>query len=98
MQVGMYLRTVAPFFLLGGFVRSLPIALFIPPQSGEGGRESDWRLGRCEGLAKIFDGHGGYRSRGFLLATAARRSIAQIVILHGEIFCPTASLPLMYVP
>jgi len=32
------------------------------------------------------------------LPIAARRSIAQIVIFHGEIFWPTASLPLMYVP
>jgi hypothetical protein len=38
---------------LGRFVRSLPIALGIPPQSGEGRREPGWRLGRCERLTKI---------------------------------------------
>jgi hypothetical protein len=41
------------YMLSGPFVRSRPIALAIPPQSGEGVRESGWRLGRGEGLAKI---------------------------------------------
>ena len=41
----MHPRTVAPFALLRRFVRSLPVALTIPPQSREGVRESGWRLG-----------------------------------------------------
>ena len=40
MQISMNPRTVNFFVLLGGFVRSLPIALAIPPQSGEGVRHS----------------------------------------------------------
>jgi hypothetical protein len=52
-QVGMHPRTVTPFVLLGGFVRLLPIAFAIPPQSGEGVRESGWRLGRGERFAEI---------------------------------------------
>ena len=38
-------------------VRSRPIALGIPPQPGEGVRESGWRLGRGEGLAKFVESH-----------------------------------------
>lgn len=53
----MHPRTVAPFILLRGFVRPRPIALAIPPQSREGVRESGWRLGRGEGLAKFVQGH-----------------------------------------
>jgi hypothetical protein len=53
----MHPRTVSPFVLLRGFVRSLPIALGVPPQSGEGERESGWRLGRGEGLAEVVQDH-----------------------------------------
>ena len=42
MQVGVNPRTLDAFVLLGGFVRSFPIALGIPPQSGKGMRESRW--------------------------------------------------------
>src|ERR1700680_2692009 len=48
MQVGMHPRTVPPFILLCEFVRSLPVALGVPPQSGERVRESGWRSGRCQ--------------------------------------------------
>ena len=48
MQVGVHPRTLDAFVLLSGFVRSRPIALGIPPESGEGVRESGWRLGRGE--------------------------------------------------
>ena len=48
MKVGMHPRSFDTFVLLGGFVRSLPIALAIPPQSGEGVREPRWRLSRGE--------------------------------------------------
>jgi len=47
MQVGMDPRTLATFVLLGGFVRSRPIALRVPPKTDQGGGESGWRLGRC---------------------------------------------------
>jgi hypothetical protein len=40
MQVSVNPRTIPAFVLLGRFVRSPPIALGIPPQSGEGVRES----------------------------------------------------------
>ena len=53
----MYPRAIDSFVLLGGFVRSRPIALGIPPQSGEGVRESGWWLGRGKGLAKFVQGH-----------------------------------------
>ena len=49
-EVSMYPRTLDSFVLLCGFVRSRPIVLRVPPQSGECGRESGWRLGRGEGL------------------------------------------------
>jgi hypothetical protein len=62
-QVGVNPRTVTTFVLLSGFVRSRPIALGIPPQSREGVRESGWRLGRGEGLAKVVQGHFGFRFR-----------------------------------
>jgi len=45
-QVRMHPRTLDPFVLLSGFVRSLPVALAIPPQSGERVREFGWRVGR----------------------------------------------------
>ncbi len=44
----MHPRTLDPFVLLSGFVRSLPVALAIPPQSGERVREFGWRVGRGE--------------------------------------------------
>ena len=50
-------RTIASFILLRRFVRSLPIALAIPPQSGEGESESGWRIGCDEGLAEFVQGH-----------------------------------------
>jgi len=59
MQIGMHPRTLDPFVLLSGFVRSLPVLLAIPPQSGERVRESGWRLGRGERLAKFVQGHNG---------------------------------------
>ena len=39
------------------FVRPLPIALGVPPQSGEGVRQPGWRRGRGERLAKFVQGH-----------------------------------------
>ncbi len=48
MQVGVHPRTLYAFVLLRRFVGSRPIALGIPPQSGEGECESGWRLGRGE--------------------------------------------------
>lgn len=48
MKVGVDPRTIGAFVLLSGFVRSRPIALRVPPQSGEGERESGWRLGGGE--------------------------------------------------
>ena len=56
-QVRMHPRSLDALVLLRGFVRPLPIALGIPPQPGEGVRESGWRLGRGEGLAKFIQGH-----------------------------------------
>ena len=47
-QVGMHPRPLDALVLLGRLVRPLPIALRIPPQSGESESESDWRLGRGE--------------------------------------------------
>lgn len=47
-KIGMNPTTLGTFVLLSGFVRSRPIALGIPPQSGEGECESGWRLGRGE--------------------------------------------------
>jgi hypothetical protein len=43
--------------LLRGFVCSFLIALGVPPQPGKGVRESGWRRGRGERLAKIVQGH-----------------------------------------
>jgi len=54
----MYPRSLDAFVLLRGFVRPLPVALSIPLQRGEGVRESGWRLGRGERLAKFVQGHG----------------------------------------
>ncbi len=48
MQVGVNPRPIASFVLLGRFVCSRPIALGIPPQPGEGVRESGRRIGRGE--------------------------------------------------
>jgi hypothetical protein len=48
MEIGMNPRTILAFVPLSGFVRSRPIALGIPPQSGEGVSESGWRLTRRE--------------------------------------------------
>jgi hypothetical protein len=62
-QVGMHPRTLDAFVLLGGFVRPRPIALGIPPQPGEGVRESGWRLGRVERFAKFIQGHGAIFSK-----------------------------------
>ena len=47
-------RTLGAFVLLGRFVGSCPIVLGIPPQSGEGERESGWvfdSVSRLEFLA-----------------------------------------------
>lgn len=52
-------RSLDAFVLLGGFVRSRPISLGIPPQPGEGVRESGRRLGRGERLAKFIQGRSG---------------------------------------
>jgi hypothetical protein len=57
-QIRMHPRTLDAFILLCGFVRSRPIALRVPPQSGEGVRESGWPLSRGERLAKFVQGHG----------------------------------------
>jgi hypothetical protein len=43
MPVSVDPRTFSPFILMGGFVRPRPIALGIPPQSGERVCESGWR-------------------------------------------------------
>src|SRR5580658_9609370 len=56
-EVSMYPRTLDAFILLSGFVRSSPIALCIPPQSGERVREFGWWLVRGERLAEIVEGH-----------------------------------------
>jgi len=40
MQIGVHPTTLGTFVLLSRFVRPLPIALRIPPQSAEGERES----------------------------------------------------------
>ena len=56
-------RPLDAFVLLSGFVRSGPIALGIPPQPAEGARESGWRLGRGERLAKFIQGHGAIFSK-----------------------------------
>jgi hypothetical protein len=57
MQVGVHPRTIGAFVLLGGFVRSRPVAFAIRPQSSEGECESGWRFGCGERLAKIVQGH-----------------------------------------
>jgi len=56
MEVSVDPRPLVAFVLLGRFVRSRPIAFRVPPQSGEGVRESGWRLGRGERLVKIVEG------------------------------------------
>ena len=48
MQVRMYPRTFYALVSLSRFVRSRPIALGVPPQSGERMCESGRRLGRGE--------------------------------------------------
>jgi hypothetical protein len=50
-------RSLNAFVLLRGFMRSLPIAFGIPPQPCERMRESGWRFGRFERLAKFVQGH-----------------------------------------
>ena len=57
MQIGVNPRSLEALILLGGFVRPIPIALSIPPQSGEGIRESGWRFGRGKRLAEVVEGH-----------------------------------------
>jgi hypothetical protein len=57
MQICVHPRSVLSFVLLCGFVRPLPIALCVKPQSGERVRESGWRLSRGEGLVKVVEGH-----------------------------------------
>ena len=51
-------RSLDAFVLLRGVVCSRPIALCIPPQSGDRVRESGWRVGRGERLAKFVQGWG----------------------------------------
>jgi len=65
-KVGMHPRTLDAFVLLGGFVRPRPIALGIPPQPGEGVRQSGRRLGRGERLAEFVQRHLGYRNLALL--------------------------------
>jgi hypothetical protein len=48
-----YPRALHAFVLLSGLVGPRPIVLGVPPQSGEGVRESGWRLGRGELLVKV---------------------------------------------
>ena len=55
-QIGVYPRSLDAFILLRGLVRPRPIALGIPPQSGEGVRESGWRLGRGQRLTEFVRG------------------------------------------
>src|SRR5215831_708947 len=50
-------RPLRAFVLLCGFVRSSPVALGVPPQSGEGASEFVRRVGRGEGSAEIIQGH-----------------------------------------
>jgi hypothetical protein len=57
MQIRMYPRTLDPFVLLRGLVRPVPIALRIPPQSGECGTEARRWIGRGERLAEVIEGH-----------------------------------------
>ena len=57
MEVCVNPRSLHSFVLLRGFVRSRPITLAIPPQSGECVRETRWRFGRGEGLAKFVKRH-----------------------------------------
>jgi hypothetical protein len=59
MEVGMHPRAILAFVVLRGFVRPRPIALGIPPQSGESVCQSRWRLARGKRLAKIVQGHWG---------------------------------------
>ncbi len=49
-QVGVNSRTLGAFVPLGGFVRPRPIALGVPPQSGEGGPKSRFRYVYSEPL------------------------------------------------
>jgi hypothetical protein len=51
-QVSVNPRAIA-FVLLGRFVCSRPIAFGIPPQPGEGVRESGWRIGCGQRLTKF---------------------------------------------
>ena len=55
MQVRLHPRTVNAFVLLGGLVRSRPIALGVPPQSGNTVGESGRRLGRDQRLVEFVD-------------------------------------------
>jgi hypothetical protein len=45
------------FVPLRRFVSPLPITFSVPPQSGEGVRESGWRLGCGKGLAEVVQSH-----------------------------------------
>jgi len=56
----MHPRPLDALVLLSRLMRPRPAALRIPPQPGEGVRESGWRLGRGERLAKFVQGHGLY--------------------------------------
>jgi hypothetical protein len=52
----MYPRSFDAFVLLRGLVRSLPIALAIPPQPNKSASQPGWRLGRGE-HAEFVEGH-----------------------------------------
>jgi len=74
MKVSVNPRSIASLILLRRFVRPRPIALVIPPQSGEGVRESRWRLCRGKRVTEIVQGH--FESP---LSPPDRLAIAQIV-------------------
>ena len=59
----MHPRSLDTLVLLRGLVCPLPIVLGVPPQSGEGERESGWRLGCGEGLLEFVQGHPGITCR-----------------------------------
>ena len=56
-KIGVNPRSLDAFVLLDGLVRPFPVAFAVPPQSGEGIRESGRRLGRVEGFTELFQSH-----------------------------------------
>ena len=73
-------RSLLAFVLLSGFVRPLPIALGVPPQSSESGRESGRWLVRGKGFAEFVQ-----RSSSVTSYIAGLPAYELYPVLHGGI-------------